>query len=136
MVDKFAVRLELAHRRRIAAQHREPHAKVFGHASAGDGDETQRVDLLEETSEQMVEAADSIQEACAARPIELDVDDVTLGGGDHHARHQPFALERPAVRRDDLHARAGEGKVEDPRVRRVGQKEAHDLTRLRRQSIA
>src|SRR5207237_6593177 len=109
MVDKLAVRLELANRRRIAPQHREPHAEVFGHTRAADRDDAQRVDLLEETSEQMIEAADPIHEARAARPIELDVDDVTLSGGDHHTRYQPFALERPAVGRDHLHARAREG---------------------------
>ena len=64
-------------------------------------------------------------------PVEEDVDDGPLGRGEHDLVDDLLALVAAAVPADELHPRAGQGNVEDTRVRRVRQVEADDLARAR-----
>ena len=59
--------------------------------------------------------------------VEQHVDDGPLRGSEQHLVDERLALVATAVAADQLHPRAGEGEVEDPRVRRVDEVEAHDL---------
>jgi hypothetical protein len=58
---------------------------------------------------------------------EEDVDNDPLGGREQHLLDKLLVLVATAVGADELHARAGQGDVEDAGVRRVGQEEADDL---------
>ena len=69
--------------------------------------------------------------ACGAGVGEQNVDDNALRGSDQDLLDELFALVVSAVRPYKLHLSAGEGDVEDPRVRRVREIEADDLALLR-----
>ena len=62
-----------------------------------------------------------------ACPVEARFDHVALGGREHHALGPLLALEQPTVGTDDLQPRAAQREIVGPRVRGVGEKEAHYL---------
>ncbi len=66
-------------------------------------------------------------EAHVAGRLEQHVDDRPLRGCEHHLLDERLALVAAAVAAHQLHARAADGEVEDARVRRVHEVQAHDL---------
>src|SRR3982750_2518486 len=85
------------------------------------------VRFVHELAVEVVERLHAIQERDITGAVELHVDDVPLGGGDHDARHPFLALEVADVSRHELHARAGYREIECPRVRDVREKEPDDV---------
>ncbi len=69
----------------------------------------------------------SVLESELAGLAEVHVDDHTLGRGEQHLVDELFVLVMAAVAADQLHLRAGHGHIEDTRVGRVREVEAHDL---------
>src|SRR5947209_11441956 len=61
------------------------------------------------------------------RSVEQHVDNRSFGRCEQHRIDERLALVATAVTTDQLRARAANGEVEDARVRRVDEIEAHDL---------
>src|SRR5207247_11171659 len=65
------------------------------------------------------------------RGVEQHVDNRSFGRREQHSVDERLALVATAVTTDQLRARAANGEVEDARVRRVDEIEAHDLPQSR-----
>src|SRR2546430_2335511 len=61
------------------------------------------------------------------RGVEQHVENRSFGRREQHGVDERLALVATAVTADQLRARAANGEVEDARVRRVDEIEAHDL---------
>src|SRR2546428_13689474 len=65
------------------------------------------------------------------RGVEQHVDNRSFGRREQHRVDERLALVATAVTTDQFRARAANGEVEDARVRRVDEIEAHDLPQSR-----
>src|SRR5207342_3256686 len=70
-------------------------------------------------------------ESHLTRVVEPHVDDRPLRGSQHHLVDERLAFVATAVTTDQLHPSTGQREVEDPRVRRVHEIEAYDLSHRR-----
>src|SRR5215472_11858428 len=99
-------------------------------------DEADGVDLGRVRAVHVIESLNAVGEREVAGTIELDVDDVSLRGGDDDARGPALAFRPTRVGRNDLHACTAEGEIEDASVRHVREVEPDDLALSGVQCIA
>ena len=74
-----------------------------------------------------------MQERQLSRLGEQHIDDDAFGGREQRCFDELLPFDTAAVTADELHPRAGQGDVEDARVRGVGQVETNDFARLCRE---
>src|SRR5437588_10637452 len=100
----------------VDAQHVERSGGMAS-LSGGDREPTEVVDMVRGT----------MLEPHVPRRVEQHVDNRSFGRREQHGVDERLALVATAVTTDQLRARAANGEVEDARVRRVDEIEAHDL---------
>jgi hypothetical protein len=69
-----------------------------------------------------------VLKSCVPDGVEKDVDDHSLRRRDKHFVHKRLAFVPTTVTTDELCARATNGEVENPRVRRIDKKQADDFS--------